>query len=191
MQFQGLAQGARHFRPQLDNRLSAKLRLVDDADHLLHHISPESCSEFVNEIKMALGVDVTLAKPPPPPCGHVGYFGMVATHGEFSNTTSGCEMESELSQQLVEPSASGGTSLDGAPLELQPDGLDIWLAEYIGPPPMAAMMVPKRPPWADEVDSESMAESPAAGCPVIVDLSDQSDSGAVADPYELADRYHG
>ena len=36
------------------------------------------------------------------------------------------------------------------------------------------MTVPKRPPWADEVDSES-----------------KSDSGADADPYELADQYHG
>ena len=52
--FQGLATGAKYHRAKLDNRLAAKLRLIDDSHHLMEHLTPESAANFVQEIHNAL-----------------------------------------------------------------------------------------------------------------------------------------
>ena len=64
--FEGLAQAAKYHRDCLDNRQSAKLRLIDDAFHLCDHLTPESCSVFLNEIKATVNIGDMLPPPPPP-----------------------------------------------------------------------------------------------------------------------------
>ena len=49
-----MAQGTRHFKPLIDNRLAAKLRTVEDALHLVCHIMPESWSELLTKLQQAL-----------------------------------------------------------------------------------------------------------------------------------------
>ena len=56
--FQGLAAAAKFHKGMLDNRLAAKLRLVDDSHHLLEHLTPESAANFVQEIGDALAIAV-------------------------------------------------------------------------------------------------------------------------------------
>jgi hypothetical protein len=54
MHFQGLAQAAKFHRGAFGlrtNAVCAKLRLVDDAHHLLEHLTPESCSLLVSDIQ--------------------------------------------------------------------------------------------------------------------------------------------
>jgi len=48
--FQGLAQAAKAHGGQLSNRQCAKLRLIDDAAHLMDHITPESATAFFLEV---------------------------------------------------------------------------------------------------------------------------------------------
>ena len=54
MQFQGLAQGAKHYKGIIDNRVAAKLRLVDDCAHLMHHLTPESSAAFLHQVQCLL-----------------------------------------------------------------------------------------------------------------------------------------
>jgi hypothetical protein len=79
--FQGLAQAAKAHKSCLDNRVCAKLRLVDDADHLLHHLTPESATEFLNDVMGTIAREDlgssshnSWPAPSPPPNGHVGLF---------------------------------------------------------------------------------------------------------------------
>jgi len=66
----------------LDNRIAAKLRLVDDARHLLLHLTPESATEFLIEVETCVseyndhGSDSRCSSqvPPAPPSGHIGLF---------------------------------------------------------------------------------------------------------------------
>jgi hypothetical protein len=52
--YEGLAQGARDLRPLLGNQLATKLRLIDEAAHLVRHLSPESCSMVCADVDAAL-----------------------------------------------------------------------------------------------------------------------------------------
>ena len=55
--YDGLSQAARNAKLQLGAGMVTKLVLVDEAHHLLRHLSPESCTIVFSEVCAALGGD--------------------------------------------------------------------------------------------------------------------------------------
>jgi len=112
--FQGLAQAAKA-HPSFDNRIKAKLRLVDDATHLIEHITPESATCLLNQVAALSSGD------------------------RAEESTVACEA-SELSTadatEALPASLGGDSSLSSisacesaAYLEVEQDALECWWAE--------------------------------------------------------------
>ena len=116
--FEGLAQAAKFHRGCISNRQAAKLRLIDDAFHLVDHLTPESCTAFLLDIQCCAAGNSN-ARPPPPPDDFVGAF----HHGNGN-----------IAETSGQPEVFSQDSLDGGSgaVELQPDALDIWYAGKSG-----------------------------------------------------------
>ena len=114
--FQGLAQAGKAHDHNLDGRLRAKLRLVDDSTHLIGHLTPESATEFVNEIDRCVSVD-----------GKVKSCRASLGHGATSTPTGGGSNASGDST-LDLPETISSVSLADSCTELEPDTLESWWA---------------------------------------------------------------
>lgn len=87
--YEGLSVASKALNPGLSrqtiNRLKAKLRLIDDAHHLLEHLSPESATEF------CCGIDVAL-----PSSAEGAKTNTGCTVDQAGTQTSDCECQTDL-----------------------------------------------------------------------------------------------
>jgi hypothetical protein len=138
--YEGLTQAGRDDKLLIGGQMASKMRVIDEAAHLLRHISPESCSIYVGELRAAL--QSHSVNEGPASCNDSGSAKSSASEGTISSMQVGAASDEQKFNTLAERVAA----LDKMqmPVEVELDSVDAWFADQdpinhtsVADPPLA------------------------------------------------------